>query len=93
MSFEVSYLRYFQSLVSIEELKLVKKFLKSLPHKKYIHIVASLQQVLDLNTKIYEGIIGRLKPYEERIFEDEEPQEDQTKLMYINIEAQTGQHN
>lgn len=25
----------------IEEIKLVKKFLKSLPHKKYIHIVAS----------------------------------------------------
>lgn len=88
MSFEVRYLRYLQSLVSIEEFKLVKKFLK-----KYIHIVASLQQVLDLNTKIYEDIIGRLKPYEERIFEDEEPQKDQTKLMYINNEAQTGQHN
>lgn len=28
----------------VEELKLVKKFLESLPRKKYIHIVASLQQ-------------------------------------------------
>lgn len=36
--------------VNIEESKLVKKFLKSLPRKKYIHIVASLKQVLDLNT-------------------------------------------
>lgn len=32
----------------IDETKLVKKFLKSLPRKKYIHIVASLEQVLDL---------------------------------------------
>lgn len=38
--------------VNIEEVKLVKKFLTSLPRKKYIHIVASLEQVLDLNTKV-----------------------------------------
>lgn len=35
---------------SIGEPKLVKKFLSSLPRKKYIQIVASLEQVLDLNT-------------------------------------------
>lgn len=34
----------------IEEPKLVKKFLKSLPRKRYIHIVVSLEKVLDLNT-------------------------------------------
>lgn len=54
---------------SLEESKLVKKFLKSLPRKKYIHIVASLEQVLDLNTTSFEDIVGRLKAYEERIFE------------------------
>ncbi|XP_013589086.1 PREDICTED: uncharacterized protein LOC106297383 [Brassica oleracea var. oleracea] len=50
-----------------EEPKLVKKFLKSLPRKKYIHMVESLEQVLDLNTTSFEDIIGRLKAYEERI--------------------------
>lgn len=32
----------------IEESKLVKKFLNSLPRKKYIHIIAALEQVLNL---------------------------------------------
>lgn len=73
--------------ISIEEPKLVKKFLSSLPRKKYIHIVASLEQVLDLNNTSYEDIIGRLKAYEERVRENEEPQKDQTKLMYTNNEA------
>lgn len=74
---------------SIEEPKLVKKFLMSLPQKKYIHIVASLEQVLDLNTKSFKDIIGRLKAYEERIAdEEEEPQDDQNKLMYVNSDSQ-----
>ena len=42
----------------IEETKLVKKFLKSLPRRKYIHIVAALEQVLDLKTTSFEDIIG-----------------------------------
>ena len=74
--------------VNIEESKLVKKFLSSLPRKKYIHIVASLEQVLDLNKTSSEDIMGRLKAYEERIADEEEPQEEQTKLMYSNFESQ-----
>ena len=62
---------------TIEETKLVKKFLMSLPRKKYIHIVASLEQVLDLNTTSFKDILGRLKAYEERICEEEEKEEDQ----------------
>lgn len=76
----------------IEESKLVKKFLKSLPRQKYIHIVASLEQVLDLNTTTFEDIVGRLKAYEERIFDEEEDvNEDQNKLMYATMEAQPQQ--
>ncbi|XP_024006624.1 uncharacterized protein LOC112083123 [Eutrema salsugineum] len=74
---------------SIEESKLVKTFLKSLPRKKYIHIVASLEQVLDLNTTTFEDIIGRLKAYEERIQDDENTQEDQSKLLYANYDTQS----
>ena len=55
--------------------------------------MASLEKVLDLNTTSFEDIIGRLKFYEERIFDDEEPHEDQTKLMDANNEASTSQNN
>ena len=73
----------------IEEPKLVKKFLKSLPRRRYIHIVASLEQVLDLNSTSFEDIVGRLKAYEERIGEDEEEGEhdDKSKLLYSNTES------
>ena len=46
---------------TIEETKLVKKFLMNLPRKKYIHIVASLEHVLDLNTTSFKDILGRFK--------------------------------
>lgn len=58
----------------------MKKFLTSLPRKKYIHIVASLEQVLDLNTTSFDDIMGRLKAYEEQIADEEE----QGKLMYAD---------
>ncbi|XP_013639745.1 PREDICTED: uncharacterized protein LOC106345014 [Brassica oleracea var. oleracea] len=76
----------------IEEPKLVKKFLKSLPRKKYIHMVASLEQVLDLNlnTTSFEDIIGRLKAYEERISEEEEEQtKDPGKLLYTDSQQES----
>ena len=76
----------------IEEKKLVKKFLSSLPCKKYIHIVASLEQVLDIKTTSFEDIIGRLKAYEERVYEEEdEAQDNQSKLLYANNETPQSQ--
>ncbi|XP_022570911.2 uncharacterized protein LOC106407057 [Brassica napus] len=72
---------------SMDESKLVKKFLSCLPRKKYIHIVASIEQMLDLKTTSFEDIVGRLKTYEERIHDEEEDtQESQSKLMYANSE-------
>jgi len=73
--------------VNIEVPKLFKKFLNSLPRKKYIHIIASLEQVLDLNNTSSEDIVGRMKVYEDRVCDDDEPQEDQTKLMYANSDT------
>ncbi|KAL8137443.1 hypothetical protein V2J09_003444 [Rumex salicifolius] len=71
---------------------MVKKFLSSLPRKKFIHIVASLEQVLDLNKTSFEDIIGRLKAYEERVAdEDDETQGEQDKLMYANSDNQSDQ--
>lgn len=72
---------------TIEEIKLVKKFLSSLPSRKYIHIVASLEQVLDLKSITFEEIIGRIKTFEERISVDEEETQDNQKLMYANSDS------
>lgn len=53
--------------------------------EKEIHIIASLEQVLDLKTTSFEDIIGYLKAYEERVFNDEEPRQEQSKIMYENM--------
>ena len=53
----------------MSEHKLVKKFLTSLP-RRFVHIVAALEQVLDLKTTGFEDVVGRLKAYEERVEEE-----------------------
>ncbi|XP_010507349.1 PREDICTED: pupal cuticle protein 36-like [Camelina sativa] len=74
---------------TIEEPKLVKKFHTGLPREKFIHMVASLEQVLDLNTTTFVDIVGRLKAYEERIGEVSSV-EDQGKLMFTNTSNNRG---
>ena len=69
---------------SIEGPKVVKKFLNSLP-SKFIHMTASLEQLLDLDLTSFEDIIGRLKAYEERI-KGFESIEQQGSLLYSNTE-------
>lgn len=59
------------------------------PRKKYIHMVASLEQVLDLNTTSFEDIVGRLKAYEE----EEEHNDDHGKLMYASESQQENYAN
>ncbi|XP_013614662.1 PREDICTED: uncharacterized protein LOC106320857 [Brassica oleracea var. oleracea] len=73
---------------------MVKKFLKGLPRHKYIQIVTSLEQVLDLNKTGFEDIVGRLKEYEERLGEETQ-KEAQGKLMFSNNEeySQRGYEN
>ena len=68
---------------TIDESKLVKKFLKTLPRSKFIQIVASLEQVLDLKRIGFEDVVGRLKAYEERIREDDGG-EDGVKVMFAS---------
>ena len=68
---------------NIIESKMVKKLLKGLLRHKYIQIVASLEQVLDLNSTGFEDIVGRLKVYEEHVGE-ETHKENQGKLMFSN---------
>lgn len=74
---------------TIDESKLVKNFLQSLPWRKYIHIVASIEQLLDLNTTTFEDVVGRMKTYEERIRDEDDDHENQGKLIYANMETQS----
>ncbi|GKC32110.1 hypothetical protein Tco_1039404 [Tanacetum coccineum] len=54
----------------MSEHKLVKKFLTSLP-RHFVHIVAALEQVLDLKITGFEYVVGRLKAYGERVKEED----------------------
>lgn len=71
----------------MEESKLVKKFLKALPRSKFIQIVASIEQSIDLKNTGFEDVVGRLKAYEERIREEEYQNDHQGKLMYHKAES------
>ncbi|XP_076949893.1 uncharacterized protein LOC143622710 [Bidens hawaiensis] len=51
----------------IKEPKLVKKLPNSVLRVKYIQMVASLEQILDLKISMYDDVVGLLKAYEERI--------------------------
>ena len=76
---------------SIDEPKIVKKFLNSLP-RKFIHMTASLEQLLDLNKTPFEDIIGRLKAYEERI-KDEASYDQQNNLLFSSSEGSSDQNS
>ncbi|KAD4384758.1 hypothetical protein E3N88_24926 [Mikania micrantha] len=49
----------------IEEPKLVRKLLTAVP-ERFLNIVATIEQLVDLKTTKFQEIIGRLKAYEER---------------------------
>lgn len=49
-----------------EEVDLVKMLLDSMP-KSFLQIVASIEQCFELDSMLFDEMIGRLKAYEERI--------------------------
>ncbi|KAG7549605.1 hypothetical protein ISN45_Aa06g004670 [Arabidopsis thaliana x Arabidopsis arenosa] len=55
------------------------------PRTKFIHIVASLEQVLDLKQMGFEDIVGRLLEYEERV--GEETQSEDQGPQTLSVEA------
>ncbi|XP_023754501.1 uncharacterized protein LOC111902925 [Lactuca sativa] len=71
----------FKSLGStLEEEVIVRKFLNSVP-KKYLPIVAPIEQYSDLETMTFEEAVGRVKAYEERLQSHDEKEEEQGQLM------------
>ncbi|XP_023749794.1 uncharacterized protein LOC111898102 [Lactuca sativa] len=73
----------------IDETKLVKKFLKSLLRAKFIHIFASLEQVLDLKSAGFEDVVGKLKAYEERIREEGDDGGEEPKVLWSSSSGST----
>nr|GEX21400.1 EXS, C-terminal [Tanacetum cinerariifolium] len=76
----------------MSEHKLVKKFLTSLP-RRFVHIVAALEQVLDLKKTGFKDVVGRLKAYEERVKEEDKANDPQENLLYARTEYSNGNND
>ncbi|XP_021980040.1 uncharacterized protein LOC110876172 [Helianthus annuus] len=69
----------------IEETKLVNRFLMELP-KRFIHMVASIEQLVDLKTIDFDDVVGWLKAYEERVKDEETQAKQQNQLLFAGSE-------
>ncbi|GKC87246.1 transcription elongation factor SPT6 [Tanacetum coccineum] len=76
----------------MSEYKLVKKFLSSLP-RRFVHIMAALEQVLDLKTTGFEDVVGRLTAYEERVKEEDIANDAQENFLYARTEYSNGNND
>ncbi|KAK1435289.1 hypothetical protein QVD17_01050 [Tagetes erecta] len=68
---------------SLDEEVIVRKFLNAVP-KKYLPIVAPIEQYSDLATMTFEEAVGRVKAYEERLECHEPKDEEQGRLLMAN---------
>ncbi|XP_076904802.1 uncharacterized protein LOC143564197 [Bidens hawaiensis] len=66
---------------SIDETRLVRKFLNGMP-KRFINIIASIEQMVDLNTLKFEEIVGRLKAFEDRVNSVEDEPDSHGYLLF-----------
>ncbi|KAJ9541475.1 hypothetical protein OSB04_027981 [Centaurea solstitialis] len=70
---------------SLEEEVVVRKLLNSAP-KKYLPIIASIEQYSNIETMSFEEAVGRLKAYEERLKSHDGKDEEQGQLLLTNSE-------
>ncbi|GJU86549.1 zinc finger, CCHC-type containing protein [Tanacetum coccineum] len=76
----------FKSLGSrLDEEVAVRKLLNSAP-KKYLPIIASIEQYSEIETMSFEEAVGRLKAYEEDSKSHDEKEEDQGGLLLTSSE-------
>ncbi|GJW33155.1 hypothetical protein Tco_0053187 [Tanacetum coccineum] len=69
----------------MSEHKLVKNFLTSLS-RRFVHIMADLEHVLDLQEMRFEDVVGRFKAYKERVKEEDKANNAQEKLLYARTD-------
>ncbi|KAL4589603.1 hypothetical protein LXL04_002511 [Taraxacum kok-saghyz] len=72
----------------LEEVDLVKRLLDSMP-KSSLQIVASIEQCFELDTMLFDEVVGRLKAYEERI-KGSKKMEDIHGGLYLSEEKSDG---
>ncbi|GKD07789.1 zinc finger, CCHC-type containing protein [Tanacetum coccineum] len=70
---------------SLDEEVAVRKLLNSAP-KKYLPIIASIEQYSEIETMSFEEAVGRLKKYEERLKSHDEKEDDQGGLLLTSSE-------
>ncbi|KAD4586158.1 hypothetical protein E3N88_23759 [Mikania micrantha] len=75
----------------LEEFELVKRLLDSMP-KSFLQIVASIEQCFDLESKLFDEAVGRLKAYEERIKGCEKKEVTQGSLLLARKEPHGCDH-
>ena len=81
----------FKSLGSrLDEEVAVRKLLNSAP-KKYLPIIASIEQYSEIEIMSFEEAVGRLKAYEERLKSHDEKEEDQGGLLLTSSEFLKGE--
>ena len=72
---------------------LVRKLLSSVP-RRFIQIVAAIEQFSDLENTTLDETIGRLKAFEERVkLFDGNPSDNQDKLLFTNYDNSTSHKN
>nr|GEZ57173.1 wall-associated receptor kinase 2-like [Tanacetum cinerariifolium] len=72
---------------TMEDETLVHKLLNAIPDR-YLQIVTSIEQYLDLSEMTFEEVIGRLKTYEERIKYKGKQVDNQNRLLFTRYEKQ-----
>ena len=78
---------------NLKDKVLVGKLLNSVP-KKFLPIVASIEQYSEIDKMTFEEAVGRLTAYEERLKSQDEPQEDyHNKLLMASSRNQGGGRN
>ncbi|PWA48264.1 zinc finger, CCHC-type [Artemisia annua] len=75
---------------TLKDKVLVRKLLNSVP-KKFLPIVASIEQYQEIDTMQFEEVVGRITAFEERLKSQDEPEENyQNKLLLANSSNQGG---
>ncbi|KAJ0624940.1 putative RNA-directed DNA polymerase [Helianthus annuus] len=64
----------------IEEEEMVRRLLDAMPNS-YLQVVTSIEQCFDLDSMLFDEVVGRLKSYEERRKSRGEKEEEQSQLL------------
>nr|GEX11898.1 zinc finger, CCHC-type [Tanacetum cinerariifolium] len=70
---------------NLKDKVLVRKLLKSVP-KKFIPIVASIEQYQEIDTMQFEEAVGRITAFEERLKSQDEPENNYQNKLLLEVQ-------